>query len=151
MYAIVVHNVPFAGEQQNQVKLVKVGFTHVSIEKDTNNRMEQLQKEIEKASQGTAKILFAWRIGALDIRPFHDIQDEIRGKVGVPVKKEKAAELNLPTPTEWALTTEEHIAKIKELKRSKEWEEIFDIFDSIEAPTIPEDYQDWLKEKRGKK
>lgn len=157
MYAIVVNNFPLAGEQQNdQVKLAKVGFTHVSIEKDTNNRMEQLKKQIEtalasasdaKAPKPKASILFAWRIRALDTRSFHDIEDDIRRKVGIPAKQANVKDLNLPAPTEWVVTTQKHINVIIKLKESKQWEEIFDIFDGIEAPAIPEKYQDWLQGK----
>lgn len=160
VYAIVVNNFPLAGEQQNgQVKLAKVGFTHVSIGKDTNNRMEQLQKKIEnaiasapdakaseaKAPEVKAAILFAWRIGALDTRSFHDIEDDIRQKFGIPVKQAKTTGLNLPAPTEWVLTTQEHINLIITLKNSKQWEEMFDLFEGINAPAIPEEYQDWLQ------
>lgn len=151
VYAIVVNNYPLAGVQQNdQVKLAKVGFTHVSIGKDANNRMEQVQKQIEKAlapkaPKVKASILFPWRIRALDTRSFHDIEDDIRRKVGIPVKQANAKDLNLPAPTEWVLTTQKHINLIRNLRESKEWEEMFDIFEGIEAPAIPEEYQDWLK------
>lgn len=151
VYAIVVNNFPLAGGQQNdQVKLAKVGFTHVSIGKDTKNRMEQVQKQIEKAlapkaPKVKASILFPWRIRALDTRSFHDIEDDIRRKVGIPVKQANAKDLNLPAPTEWVLTTQKHINLIRNLRESKQWEEMFDIFERIEAPDIPEEYQDWLK------
>lgn len=151
VYAIVVNNYPLAAEQQNdQVKLAKVGFTHVSIEKDTNNRMEQVQKQIEKAlapkaPKVKASILFAWRIRALDTRSFHDIEDDIRRKVGIPAKQANVKDLNLPAPTQWILTTQKHINLIIKLKENKQWEEIFDIFEGIEAPAIPEKYQDWLE------
>lgn len=45
VYAIVLNNFSIAGDKK--WKLVKVGFTHKSIKRNSNNRMEQLQKIIE--------------------------------------------------------------------------------------------------------
>ena len=68
--------------------------------------------------------LFALRIGSVDTTPFHETENRIRRKVGTPIKTAKAKELNLPVPTEWVLTTQEHIDKIKKaIEEMKEFTE----------------------------
>ena len=120
VYALALNN--FSKTEGSDWKLVKVGFTHKSTKKDSNNRMEQLTKEIEsKLNPGetasnppvTVATLFALRIGSVDTTPFHETENRIRRKVGTPIKKEKAKELNLPVPTEWVLTPQSHINKMK--------------------------------------
>ena len=129
VYALVLNNFPKAKDW----KLVKVGFTHKSTKKDSNNRMEQLTREIESnlKQEATASkppvmvaTLFALRIGSVDTTPFHETENRIRRKVGTPIKTAKAKELNLPVPTEWVLTTQEHIDKIKKaIEEMKEFTE----------------------------
>lgn len=121
VYALALNNFPMP--EGRDWKLVKVGFTHKSTKKDSNNRMEQLTREIESnLNQGatasnppvTVATLFALRIGSVDTTPFHDTENRIRRKVGTPITKERAKELNLPVPTEWVLTTQSHIEKMKD-------------------------------------
>lgn len=121
VYALALNNFPMP--EGRDWKLVKVGFTHKSTKKDSNNRMEQLTREIESnLNQGatasnppvTVATLFALRIGSVDTTPFHETEKRIRRKVGTPIKKERAKELNLPVPTEWVLTTQSHIEKMKD-------------------------------------
>ena len=121
VYALALNNFPMP--EGRDWKLVKVGFTHKSTKKDSNNRMEQLTREIESnLNQGatasnppvTVATLFALRIGSVDTTPFHETEKRIRRKVGTPITKERAKELNLPVPTEWVLTTQSHIEKMKD-------------------------------------
>lgn len=121
VYALALNNFPMP--EGSDWKLVKVGFTHKSTKKDSNNRMEQLTREIESnLNQGatasnppvTVATLFALRIGSVDTTPFHETENRIRRKVGTPITKERAKELNLPVPTEWVLTTQSHIEKMKD-------------------------------------
>lgn len=154
VYAIVLHNFP-VGKSAGW-KLVKVGFTHQSIKKGDNNRMEQLQKGIEselnkgKASQHKVKasILFVMRIGSVETASFHDTEVRIREKVGIPLKKEKANEFNLPVPTEWVLTTQENVDTIKqklEATKAESTKDLIDAFEDIVAPkTLPRDLQSWV-------
>lgn len=148
VYAIVVNNFP---SELKDWKLVKVGFTHQSIKKGDNNRMEQLKRQLESEikesdQKASAAILFALPIGCVDTTSFYDTEARIREKVGKLVKKEKAKELNLPTPTEWVLTTQQHIDDIIKLKTEAykdNSKDAIDIFKDIKAPTnaIPEEYR----------
>ena len=153
VYAVVVNNFPELMDPK--WRLVKVGFTHQSIEKGTNNRMEQLIKEIEseteKSTNGSAAVLFTLRIGCVDTTPFGDTEDRIRKTVGIAVKKEKVKDLNLPVPTEWVLTTQRHIDKIKQLKddalANESSKDVMDIFKDIKAPAdslLPESLKNWV-------
>ena len=166
VYGIVVNN--FLNKEDGKWKLVKVGFTHKSIAKDSNNRMEQLTKQIGSELESTAIILFALRIGSVDTTPFRDTENRIRNKVGKPIKKEKAKEYKLPVPTEWVLTTDEHIDKITteigEIKQSMTVKykkdnidvtpdlidaapDLIDAFKKIKSPTLPslpKEFKDWV-------
>lgn len=158
VYGIVVNNFPSTEDSEgpDRWKLVKVGFTHQSIKKGDNNRMEQVTKEIESDikelnNKASASILFVFPIGCVDTTSYYETEKRIRGKVGIPVKKAKAKELKLPVPTEWALTTQKHIDYIKRQKdeayKSESSKDVIDIFKDIKAPTItqlPELYKDWV-------
>ncbi|XP_031549549.1 uncharacterized protein LOC116287082 [Actinia tenebrosa] len=155
VYAVVVNagDFPFK-ENGKQWKLCKVGFTHRSIKKG-GSRMEKVCKQIkDQCSEGlgqhtTASTLFALRIGAVDTTSFSATEKRIREKVGKPVRKEKAKELCLPFPTEWVLTTQEHIDTIKEKKEEKmsdvdEGGDVIDFFKGIKnTPELPEEYEEW--------
>lgn len=161
VYAIVLNN--FTKARDEEWKLVKVGFTHKSIKRNSNNRMEQLQKIIESklnkdsnraatASKPEVKasVLFAVRIGSVDTTPFHDTEARIRGKVGIPIKTAKAKEHNLYAPTEWVLTTQSQIKEIlKKLDDKKaesgSAEDLIDVFKDINPPQVlPNEFSDWV-------
>lgn len=161
VYAIVLNN--FSIGRDEEWKLVKVGFTHKSIKRNSNNRMEQLQKIIEsklnKDSNRTAtaskpkvkaSVLFAVWIGSVDTTPFHDTEARIRGKVGTPIKTAKAEEQNLHAPTEWVLTTQSQIKEIlKKLDAKKaesgSAEDLIDVFKDINPPQVPPNkFSDWV-------
>ena len=112
--------------------------------------------------------LFALRIGSVDTTPFHETENRIRRKVGTPIKTAKAKELNLPVPTEWVLTTQEHIDKIKaaikemkdaKLKKGKvditAVPDLIDVFlskCSLPTPPLPPtEFQDWIQKEAGNK
>jgi len=159
VYAIVVNNF-LSTADSDRWKLVKVGFTHQSIKKGDNNRMEQVRKEIESEikelkNEASASILFAFPIGCVDTTSYYETEKRIRGKVGIPVKKARAKELKLPVPTEWVLTTQEHIDHIMKQKgdayKSESSKDVIDIFKEIKAPTItrlPEWCKDWVQEEK---
>lgn len=147
VYAIVLNKI---GLDSSDYKLVKVGFTQTSIKRGSNNRMEQLKREIEsKIPNSGPSVLFAVRIGAVDTSWFRDTEDRIRKKVGTPITSAKAKKLHLPVPTEWVLTTQEHIVQIKaKLKAMKDdgAADSIDAFKDIKAPTLPEKYKKWAEE-----
>lgn len=63
--------------------------------------------------QVKVSILFTFVIQALDTRRFHEVETSIREKVGFSLPKEKVKEWGLPVHTEWALTTQEYVDKMK--------------------------------------
>ena len=115
----------------------------------------------------TASVLFALRIGSVDTSSYHKTEARIRGNtnnfytnsffIGTPIKKEKAKEHNLPIPTEWVLTTQSHINKMKEKLKARKVKgltsgEAIEIFKDITPPTIPRDtLPGWVKEKSKRK
>lgn len=102
--------------------LCKVGFTHAGTVQGENNRMEQLQTKIKEKylattnRQAEAKALFVLPIGAVDITPHFGTEKRIREAVGWAIDKNLAKKYGLPCPTEWVLTTQAFIEKIKQEK-----------------------------------
>ena len=158
IYGILLKNFP-KGKKVGW-KAVKVGFTQQSIKKGGNNRMEQVEKTLKK--DGFDPItLFVVPIGCVDTNKFHDTENRIREKVGRPLMTDKAKEWKLPLTTEWVLTTQTHIDKIKKEIGSKKqdfWEnseDLIDIFKDIHAPTdLPSECQNLViqeEKEEGKK
>ena len=131
--------------------LVKVGFTQKTIVRGTDNRMENVEKQINESPNGeNATTLFVFRIGCTDTRPHSEIEKEVRNKVGKSVKKSKITELDLPIPTEWVLTTQGHIDKIKRLKDAhyeKKKPDAIYIFKDIKVPEIT-GMEDWIDQRK---
>lgn len=129
-------------------KLVKVGFTQKSIQRGSNNRMEQLERKLRRKGFDPST-LFVLPIGSLDTNLFRDTEGRIRKKVGRPLKKEKAIEFKLPAPKEWAVTTQEHINEIlqkMEDKKREHLEDVIDAFKDIRAPIrLPRECQNWVE------
>lgn len=120
-------------------KLVKVGFTQKSIQRGSNNRMEQLERKLRWKGFHPST-LFVLPIGSLDTNLFRDTEGRIREKVGRPLKKKKAIEFELPAPKEWVVTTQKHIDEIKEkvdAKKRECSEDVIDVFKDIYAPILP--------------
>lgn len=129
-------------------KLVKVGLTHKSIQRGSNNRMEQLERKLRRKGFNPST-LFVLPIGSLDTNLFHHTEGRIRKKVGRPLKKQKAIEFELPVPKEWAVTTQEHIDEINRKVDAKKREcsvDVIDVFKDIHAPTrLPSECRNWVE------
>lgn len=127
IYGIVLNDGSFPRKEGGvQWRLCKVGFTHVSTARGTQNRMEQVQAQIKgkyesrKGRKVGGSVLFVLPIGAVDVTTFSDTEERIRNAVGWPIHKNLAKKLKLPCSTEWVLTTQQFINKIiAEIKRLK--------------------------------
>jgi len=138
IYCIVLNDGSFPGKEGKvQWKLCKVGFTHVSTAKGSQNRMEQVQAEIERKYESNgdrkaeAAVLFVMPIGAVDVSTFSDTEKRIRNAVGWPIHKGLAKKLGLPCSTEWVLTTQQFIDQIKVRKeklKAKGNTDLIDLF-----------------------
>lgn len=147
IYGIVLNHDLFPGKEGDvQWKLCKVGFTHVSTDTGSNNRMEQLKEKIKKTYKG-AGVLFVLPIGAVDTTKFSETEKRIRNKVGWPVHKDVAKKLKLPCSTEWVLTTQTHIDLIKEKKEDLKAEGIADLIDLFKGLKFKTDHPscNWVK------
>nr|KAG5698550.1 hypothetical protein BaRGS_023253 [Batillaria attramentaria] len=82
-------------------------------------------KKIDKKERwkGKSTILLILPISAVDTTPFFETERRIRENFGLHLKKDVANKLNLPVPTEWVLTTQGFIDKVKdrvtEMKKAK--------------------------------
>lgn len=111
IYCIVINDDGIAGPHW---KLCKVGYTRLPTGEKTNNRMEQVMKEIEEV-YGKAAVIFKLPIRAIDTTPHFETEGKVRGHVGFKIHKEVAKELKLPVPTEWVLTTQKYIDKLRKV------------------------------------
>jgi hypothetical protein len=110
IYCIVINDDGIAGSDW---KLCKVGYTRQPTDKGTNNRMEQVMKEIERVYK-KASVIFALPIRAIDTTPHFEIEDHVRGYVGFTIHKDVAKDLKLPVPTEWVLTTQPYLTFLRD-------------------------------------
>ena len=123
------------------------------LHEDSNNGATASKSKVPV----TASVLFALRIGSVDTSSYHKTEARIREKVGTPIKKEKAKKYNLPVPTEWVLTTQSHINKMKKKLKARKVKgltsgEAIEIFKNITPPTFPSDtLPGWVKEKSKRK
>ena len=157
IYGIVLKDGVFPFKEQGQQwKLCKVGFTHKDTTTGTENRMEQLQRKIESKYEKknkhrpTAAILFVLAIGAVDTREYNETEKRIREKVGRPVAKDVAKRYGLECSTEWVLTTQSHIDRVKDMiERYTGNGDKIDIFKDLSKHDVPKPskrYQDeWLR------
>ena len=147
IYGIVLKDGVFPFKEQEQWRLCKIGFTHKDTTPESNNRMDQLEKTIPskyekkntlKSNQATAKTFFVVAIGAVDTTEYNDTEKRIREKFGTPVPKDVAKKYGLECPTEWVLTTQRHITRIKGMIQSYtgDGDEI-DIFKNIKDKDVP--------------
>ena len=137
IYCVVLNDkyIPGKGDNRVEWKYCKVGITEVDTTTGTGNRMEMVVKEIKRKTKsktvvsgnitGQAKkniednkepnvsILFVLPVEAIDPRPNDEIEKDVREKIGWPVDKELARRIGLPFVTEWVMTTQPHIDKIK--------------------------------------
>lgn len=145
VYGIVLNAFPNVASKW---KLVKVGLTQRSIQKGSNNRMEQLERQL-KLRGFNPSTLFVLPIGSVDTSLSIDVEGRIRKKVGKVLKKRKAIDFKLPITTEWVVTTQEHIdeilKKMKEKKRECS-EDVIDAFKDIHAPIrLPRRCRNWVE------
>ena len=101
------------GENRVQWKYCKVGMTQADTTTGSGNRMETVQKEIERKTGKKPPILFVLRAKATDSRKDIDIEKSVREKFGWPVHKDLARRTGLPFITEWVMTTQDHIDEIR--------------------------------------
>ncbi|KAJ7376508.1 hypothetical protein OS493_034244 [Desmophyllum pertusum] len=90
VYGIVLNNDQLTPEA-NVWKLCKVGFTQVPTAEGTNNRMEQLKKEIDRkykdkteGREANASVLFVLPIGAVDTTPYLIQRKEYERRLDCP-------------------------------------------------------------------
>ena len=127
IYCVVLNDNNFPGISRDgeiEWKYCKVGITGIDTTTGTNNRMETVQKKIEKVRGKIASTIFVLPIKATDCRPNNEIEKSVREQIGTPVSKGLAHYLCLPFPAEWVLVAQSHItnirAKIDEKKTRKQ-------------------------------
>lgn len=145
VYGIVLNAFPNVASKW---KLVKVGLTQRSIQKGSNNRMEQLERQL-KLRGFNPSTLFVLPIGSVDTSLSIDVEGRIRKKVGKVLKKRKAIDFKLPITTEWVVTTQKHIDEIlkkMEDKKRECSEDVIDAFKDIHAPIrLPRECRNWVE------
>ena len=116
-YGIVL-NVNLLGDQFKTLKFVKIGFTQQGTDRDCDNRMTQVRREIEKHGQhlqGKTAVLFVIMKNPVDTSTHSEFETNFRKRWGMPVSNDLAQQCNLPFHTEWVLTTQGFIAHMLKL------------------------------------
>ena len=111
-YGIVL-NVNLLGDQFKTLKFVKIGFTQQGTDRDCDNRMTQVRREIERHGQhlqGKTAVLFVIMKNPVDTSTHSEFETNFRKRWGMPVSNDLAQQCNLPFHTEWVLTTQGFIA-----------------------------------------
>ena len=114
IYCIVLNNYKTPGKSKDgkvQWRYCKVGYTEIDTTTGTNNRMEQVLNDIKKEMYPS--VLFVLDISPTDSGKIRDIEKRIRNDIGWPVNPSLMENLGLPNKTEWVLTTQSFIYKIK--------------------------------------
>ncbi|XP_015774919.1 PREDICTED: uncharacterized protein LOC107353109 [Acropora digitifera] len=143
IYGIVLNDDSFPGTKEGDVewKLCKVGFTHVNTAPGSQNRMEQVQAQIEskyelkrKGRKAETGLVFVLAIGAVDVTTFSDTEKRIRNATGWPIRKDVVKNLQLPCSTEWVLTTQQFIKEVKkqiDSQRDAGTADVIDLFKKL--------------------
>ena len=96
-----------------QWKYCKVGKTEQDTTTGKHNRMETVMDEIRKKKRRKQSVIFVLPVCASDSRKNNEIEQGVREHIGWKVNKDLAKKNNLPFPTEWVITTQEHIYGLK--------------------------------------
>lgn len=150
VYGVVVNS-----HNDENVKLVKIGFTQQDTKPDSGNRMENVRKEIIdslKISENKVSILFVLMKNPVDTTKHSEFENNIRKKWGVPAKGDYVKKTwELPIHTEWVLTTQTHIDKMKKLiedekKKGEIDASIFKDLDTFKKESLSDNYLKHCKE-----
>ena len=113
-YGIVLNvNLPF--DQFNTLRFVKIGFTQQGTSSDCHNRMTQVRNEIVRRRGDPGSVLFVIMKNPVDTSTHSQFEMNFRKKWGMPVSNEFAQYHNLPFPTEWVLTTQSFIDRMRKV------------------------------------
>ena len=116
IYCLVYNDDAKPGTSTNGVqwKYCKVGMTQEDTTPGSGNRMETILNMILRQTGKPGGVLFVLRAKATDSRKDIDVEKSVREKIGWPVHKDLARELNLPVITEWVITTQPYIHKFRD-------------------------------------
>ena len=107
---------------------------------DGGTPKEEEEVEEEEEEKVDAGVLFVLPIGAVDTTPFSETAERIRKAVGWPVRKDLAKTIGLPCSTEWVLTTQAFIDKIKkeiDEKKKDRTGDLIDLFKNLKFNKTP--------------
>ena len=114
VYAVVINKPLCEKDLGNQWRLCKVGFTHVSTVPDSNTRIGDVIKKTEVNGHCDVKPLFSLPISFVDTSDIYEVEERIRGDLGYPLDKDLAKYLKLPVKTEWVLSSQGFLTKIRQ-------------------------------------
>ena len=116
-YGIVL-NVNLLGDQFKDIKFVKIGFTQQGTSSYCINRMTQVRNEIgrlRKDLQGKIGLLCVIMKNPVDTSTHSQFETNFRERWGMPVSNEFAQSKTLPFHTEWVLTTQSFIDRMRDV------------------------------------
>ena len=94
-------------------KLMKIGFTQCPIGSNENSRIKEIKRKFKDYHGKDVAVIFVLMKNAVDTESHHAFEVRITKNVGVPYQQK------LCQITEWVLTTQGHIDKLKEHKKQQ--------------------------------
>ncbi|KAL3891645.1 hypothetical protein ACJMK2_003897 [Sinanodonta woodiana] len=94
-------------------RFMKIGFTMSETTK-RNSRMTKVERKIDKIyGEGMAKTIFVLAIDPVDTRSCKEVEVYVRKQIGYRINRDLAKTLSFPFKTEWVMTTQAFIDKIR--------------------------------------
>ena len=100
-------------EFNKKFKLMKIGLTQSNTESNVNNKMEEIIKRHKHNNGEELGFIFVLMKSAVDTTSHNEFVKRVRENIGMPRNGEAAKILKLPVATEWVLTTQGYVRKLK--------------------------------------
>ncbi len=150
IYGIVIHDDMEVGDWK---------FCQISSADENSSKSEKAQNQVEVLTGDIdsldidGKLLFKLPVDFGNVGKVYEVENQIRKAIGYPVHKDLAQHLELPNPSEWALTTLPYIRILKDAIKKDMGAQLVSTkiftkvkFEHERAPELP----NWLQVRSGK-
>ena len=104
---------------------MKIGLTQCKTESNEDNRRKQIISKFKKNNGLELRVIFYLMKNAVDTTTHRQVEKRVRENIGIPVNKAYAMSVKLPVHTEWVLTTQDYVRKLRQyIKEEKQVQSI---------------------------
>ena len=100
-------------EFNKRFKSMKIGLTQSNTDSNVNNKMEEIIKRHKHNDGEELGFIFVLMKNAVDTTPHNEFAKRVRENIGIPITADAATSLKLSMATEWVLTTQGYVRKLK--------------------------------------